>query len=128
MTTTGLVTDDFEAWSPLPQLILLVMMFIGGCTGSTSGGLKVSRFLLLAKVVDREFRRMVEPRAGERCNSCSCRAAGSNACGVFAVRLGGEVIPERTSRLSAPVCVSRPRCSSLALFVYSFAAVRRLAV
>jgi trk system potassium uptake protein TrkH len=78
LTTTGFVTDDFEAWRPLPQLMLLAIMFVGGCTGSTAGGLKVSRILLLVKVVDREFKRMVERR------------------GVFAVRLGGEVVPENT--------------------------------
>jgi trk system potassium uptake protein TrkH len=78
MTTTGFVTDDFEIWHPLPQLILLALMFVGGCTGSTAGGLKMSRILLLANVVDREFKRMVERR------------------GVFVVRLGGEVIPEGT--------------------------------
>ena len=78
MTTTGFVTDDFELWHPLPQLMLLALMFVGGCTGSTAGGLKMSRMLLLARVVDREFKRMVERR------------------GVFAVRLGGRVVPETT--------------------------------
>ena len=78
ITTTGFVTDNFEVWHPLPQLILLALMFVGGCTGSTAGGMKTSRILLLARVVDREFKRMVERR------------------GVFAVRLGGQVIPETT--------------------------------
>lgn len=78
ITTTGFATADFETWLPLPQLLLLALMFVGGCTGSTAGGLKVSRILLLARVVDREFKRMVERR------------------GVFAVRLGGDVIPEAT--------------------------------
>jgi trk system potassium uptake protein TrkH len=78
ITTTGFGTDDFEAWHPLPQLILLALMFVGGCTGSTAGGLKASRIVLLASVVDREFKRMVERR------------------GVFAVRLGGRVIDEKT--------------------------------
>ena len=78
VTTTGFVTSDFEIWHPLPQLLLLALMFVGGCTGSTAGGMKVSRIVLLARVVDREFKRMVERH------------------GVFAVRLGGEVIPETT--------------------------------
>lgn len=78
LTTTGFVTDDFEVWFPLPKLMLLALMFVGGCTGSTAGGMKVSRILLLARVVDREFKRMVERR------------------GVFAVRLGGRVIHEST--------------------------------
>jgi trk system potassium uptake protein len=78
VTTTGFVTDNFEVWPPLPQLVLLALMFVGGCTGSTAGGLKVSRMMLLARVVDREFKRMVERR------------------GVFAVRLGGQVFSEST--------------------------------
>ena len=78
LTGTGFVTDDYEVWHPLPQLLLLALMFAGGCTGSTAGGLKISRLLLLGKVVDREFKRMVERR------------------GVFAVRLGGRVVPEAT--------------------------------
>jgi trk system potassium uptake protein TrkH len=75
-TTTGFATADFEQWKPLAQLILLALMFIGGCTGSTAGGLKVSRLVLLAKVVNREFKQMVERR------------------GVFSVRLGSQVIAE----------------------------------
>ncbi len=78
MTTTGFATDDFERWPPFGQLILLVLMFTGGCTGSTAGGMKVSRIALLAKVVSREFKRMVERH------------------GVFAVRVGGRVVPEVT--------------------------------
>lgn len=77
-TTSGLVTDDFELWHPLGQMLLLGLMFVGGCTGSTSGGLKVARLLLLTKVIGRELKRMVERH------------------GVFAVRLGERVIPEST--------------------------------
>jgi len=76
ITTTGFVSDNFEVWPPLAQLALLALMFVGGCTGSTAGGLKVARLLLLAKVVHREFKRMVERR------------------GVFAVRYGHEVVAE----------------------------------
>ena len=78
ITTTGFATADFELWHPLPQLILLALMFVGGCTGSTAGGMKTSRILLLGRVIDREFKRMVERR------------------GVFAVRLGGQVLDEST--------------------------------
>ena len=77
-TTTGFATDDFELWPPLGQLVLLVLMFTGGCTGSTASGMKISRILVLLKVVSREFKRMVERH------------------GVFAVRLGGKVVPEPT--------------------------------
>jgi len=76
VTTTGFVTADFELWHPFPQVLLLVLMYVGGCTGSTAGGLKVARMQLLARVVNREFKRMVERH------------------GVFPVRLGGQVIAE----------------------------------
>jgi len=78
MTTTGFITDDFEQWFPLPQLMLLVLMFIGGCTGSTAGGLKSYRILLLFKVVNRVFKKIIEPK------------------GIFSVRVGSQVIPEST--------------------------------
>ena len=78
VTTTGFATANFENWNPFPQQILLALMFIGGCTGSTAGGLKASRILLLVKVVGREFKRMVERR------------------GIFAVRLGSQTVPEHT--------------------------------
>jgi trk system potassium uptake protein TrkH len=76
MTTTGFVTADWELWHPLCQLTLLTLMFVGGSTGSTAGGLKTSRIVLLWHVVNREFKRMVERR------------------GVFSVRLGGRVVEE----------------------------------
>jgi trk system potassium uptake protein TrkH len=76
LTTTGFVTDDYAAWYPLCQLTLFMLMFVGGCTGSTAGGIKVARVLFLSRVVDREFRRMAEPQ------------------GVFTIRLGGETTPE----------------------------------
>lgn len=77
-TTTGFVSADYAQWQPLAQLLLLLLMFVGGCTGSTAGGLKVARAALMLRVVQREFRRITEPQA------------------VIRVRLGGGVIPEET--------------------------------
>jgi trk system potassium uptake protein TrkH len=76
LTTTGFVTNDYAAWYPLCQLTLFMLMFVGGCTGSTAGGIKVARIMFLSRIVDREFRRMAEPQ------------------GVFTIRLGGETTPE----------------------------------
>ena len=76
LTTTGFVTNDYAAWYPLCQLTLFMLMFVGGCTGSTAGGIKVARVMFLSRIVDREFRRMAEPQ------------------GVFTIRLGGETTPE----------------------------------
>jgi len=49
MTTTGFVTTNFNEWPTLSKAILVLLMFIGGCAGSTSGGIKVSRILILLK-------------------------------------------------------------------------------
>ncbi len=63
MTSTGYATDDFALWSPVAQSILLTTMFIGGCTGSAGGGVKVGRWLIIAKIASREVRHALHPRA-----------------------------------------------------------------
>lgn len=63
MTTTGFATDDYDLWPKSCQLVLLMLMFIGGCAGSTSGGLKVFRFLIVLKVGVREIVQLLRPRA-----------------------------------------------------------------
>ncbi len=63
ITTTGYSTTDFNTWPDLSKTILFILMFIGGCAGSTAGGLKVSRVVLLFKLIGREFRRMLHPRS-----------------------------------------------------------------
>ena len=62
LTTTGYGTSDYELWLPLPQLLLLFSMFIGGCAGSTSGGMKCMRIMLLFKQGYRELFRLIHPR------------------------------------------------------------------
>ncbi len=63
MTTTGFATADYELWMVLPQYILLLLMFIGGCAGSTGGGMKVARILLLFKHAQVQVFRLIHPRA-----------------------------------------------------------------
>ena len=63
MTTTGYSTVDFNLWPSLSKTVLLLLMFIGGCAGSTAGGLKVSRVVLLIKSIGSEFRQLLHPRA-----------------------------------------------------------------
>lgn len=63
ITTTGYATADFNLWPGLSKAILFVLMFIGGCAGSTAGGLKVSRVILLIKNVFREIRQLLHPRS-----------------------------------------------------------------
>ena len=61
ITTTGFATVDFAMWPTFCRMALLVLMFSGGCAGSTAGGMKVSRVLILWKSLVRELKRMVHP-------------------------------------------------------------------
>lgn len=61
ITTTGFATVDFALWPTFCRTALLVLMFTGGCAGSTSGGIKLSRVLILWKSLVRELKRMVHP-------------------------------------------------------------------
>lgn len=62
-TTTGFATADFNQWPELSKAVLFLLMFIGGMAGSTAGGLKTSRIVLMFKTVRREFSRMLHPRS-----------------------------------------------------------------
>lgn len=62
MSTTGFIAADFTVWSPLSKMVLLMLMFVGGCAGSTAGGLKVSRLTILCKMIRRELRHTLRPR------------------------------------------------------------------
>lgn len=63
ITTTGYATADFNTWPVLSKGILLILMFFGACAGSTGGGFKISRVILLLKAVKREFHRLIHPRS-----------------------------------------------------------------
>ena len=62
LTTTGYATADFDLWPGLSRAILFALLFIGGCAGSTAGGLKVSRAMILLRTIRREINRLVHPR------------------------------------------------------------------
>lgn len=63
ITTTGYSTVDFDQWPTFSKLILFTLMFVGGCAGSTAGGMKSIRILILLKLVRREMYKMLHPRA-----------------------------------------------------------------
>ena len=63
VTTTGYATTDFNLWPEFSKGILFLLMYMGACAGSTGGGLKVSRVVILAQMIRAEVRRMVHPRA-----------------------------------------------------------------
>ncbi len=74
LTTTGFVTADFEGWPHFSQVVLFALMWVGGCAGSTGGGIKVIRLVTLFKQALTEMRYMLNPRA------------------VVAVRVGGQSV------------------------------------
>ncbi len=63
ISTTGFATADFNQWPELSKAILLMLMFVGSCAGSTGGGLKVSRIIIMVKSFFYEIRSMANPRA-----------------------------------------------------------------
>ncbi len=76
ITTTGYATVDFNLWPTFSKAVLLALMFIGSCAGSTGGGIKVSRILIMLKSTKANFRKMLHPNA------------------VAAVRLEGKPLSE----------------------------------
>ena len=62
ITTTGFATTDFDLWPSLSKTILVILMFIGACAGSTGGGIKVSRLVILFKSIRKELSLIIHPR------------------------------------------------------------------
>lgn len=63
ITTTGYSTVDFDLWSQTSKTVLVILMFIGACAGSTGGGIKVSRFAILVKTVIKELNSFLHPKS-----------------------------------------------------------------
>lgn len=63
ITTTGFSTTDFNMWTSTCKIILVLLMFVGACAGSTGGGIKVSRFIILFKTVKKEFTSYIHPKS-----------------------------------------------------------------
>lgn len=66
ITTTGYSTADFNVWPELSRYILVLLMFIGACAGSTGGGIKVSRIMIMLKTVKKELNSLIHPRSIKR--------------------------------------------------------------
>ncbi len=82
MTTTGYATVDFGTWNNMPKGVLVLVMFIGACAGSTGGGIKVSRLILYFKQVKRELQSFIHPSS------------------VKSIRLDGKVVNKETIRIA----------------------------
>jgi trk system potassium uptake protein TrkH len=63
ITTTGFATADFDQWPEFSKYILLALMVIGACAGSTGGGMKVARIIIMLKSVKREMKRLLHPKS-----------------------------------------------------------------
>lgn len=63
ITTTGYSTVDFNLWPTLSKAVILVLMFVGACAGSTGGGFKVTRVVMLMKTIKQELKRILHPRS-----------------------------------------------------------------
>ncbi len=66
ITTTGFATQDFNTWPELSKMILIFLMFFGACAGSTGGGIKISRILILMKSIKKELFSIVHPRSVQK--------------------------------------------------------------
>ncbi|MBD5560747.1 MAG: TrkH family potassium uptake protein [Clostridia bacterium] len=80
MTTTGFATVDFNLWPQFSKMVLLTLMFCGACAGSTGGGIKTARLIIVAKAFRRDLLRMIRPRS------------------VVLVRMDGHSVDEDTIR------------------------------
>ena len=78
ISSTGFATADFNQWPGMSKTILLLLMFIGGSAGSTAGGFKVARVVMLFKVIKRELQKLLHPRA------------------VATIKLDGKRVDEKT--------------------------------
>lgn len=78
ISTTGFSSADFDGWPQFSRILLVVLMFIGACAGSTGGAIKCSRILVLCKSIGMEIRQIIHPRS------------------VNVVKLDGQVLSDRT--------------------------------
>jgi trk system potassium uptake protein TrkH len=95
LTTTGFGTADYEQWPVLSQYLLVALMFVGGCAGSTAGGMKVARILLLFKHAHVQLFRLIHPRAVRLVklgNRPVNREVMQSILGFFALYMGVFVI------------------------------------
>ena len=83
MSTSGFISADYGQWPQILMIMLLVIAFVGGCSGSTAGGAKVMRMLYLTKSVKKEVRKMLHPNAVEIVKIDGKPVEDENINGVF---------------------------------------------
>ncbi|MDD3337255.1 MAG: TrkH family potassium uptake protein [Lachnospiraceae bacterium] len=102
ITTTGFSTTDFDLWPQLSKTILVVIMFIGACAGSTGGGIKVSRIIILLKSVKQEMSYFVHPRS------------------VKAIKMDGKALDKNTVRAVSAFLVTYVIIFGGSMFILAF--------
>jgi len=102
ITTTGFSTTDFNLWPQVSKTVLVILMFIGACAGSTGGGMKVSRLIILVKTVSKELHGYIHP--------------GS----VKKITLNGKQIPHEVVRTTNVFFVTYVLIFALSIFLVSF--------
>lgn len=102
VSTSGFSTVDFNEWPLLSKSILLLLMFFGGCAGSTAGGIKISRIVILIRASAREFGKMLHPHS------------------VRTVKMEGKTLDEQTLSGVTSYLVVYVACFLLIYFVLCF--------
>ena len=102
MSTAGFTTIDFNALPNLSQTIIIILMFFGACAGSTAGGFKISRLVIILKSVKRDIRKFLKPNS------------------VKALRLDGDVLEEETIKSSLGYLSFYSVITVLSIFLISF--------
>jgi trk system potassium uptake protein TrkH len=87
VSSTGLTTVDYDLWHTFPKILLVLLMLMGGCASSTSGGLKVMRIVIFAKWIQREFKKMLRPH------------------GVFPILVQDTVIENKSAEAAVGYCL-----------------------
>ncbi len=99
ITTTGFATTNFDLWPQASRTILVMLMFVGACAGSTGGGMKVSRFLILIKSVKKELVQLVHPNA------------------VGKIKMDGKLVEHEVVRATNVYCVAYLLIFSLSMLL-----------
>ena len=102
ITTTGYATADFNLWPNLSKGIIFALIFMGGCAGSTAGGLKLSRVIILLKMIRGEIRHLLHPRS------------------VNAIKLEGKVIDDETKSSVSTYFIMYCMCIAVTFLLISF--------
>lgn len=102
ITTTGFATADFNLWPQAAKVILVLLMFIGACAGSTGGGIKVSRIMMLAKTVKKEIMIYIHPNS------------------VKKIKMEGKVVNHETLRATNVFIITYVAIFVVSLFLLSF--------